>query len=38
MLAASAALITLEAAALDEPMLMAIAAGRADPIGQEQLL
>ena len=37
-MAAGAALITLEAAAVDEPMLMAIAAGTAEPIRPARLL
>ena len=37
-MAAGAALITLEAAAVDEPMLLAIAAGTAEPIGPARLL
>lgn len=37
-MAAGAALITLEAAAVDEPILMAIAAGTAEPIGPARLL
>ena len=38
LMAAGAALITLEAAAVDEPMLMAIAAGTAEPIRPTSLL
>lgn len=38
LMAAGAALITLEAAAVDEPMLLAIAAGTAEPIGPARLL
>ena len=38
LMAAGASLITLEAAALDEPMLMSIAAGTAEPIGPAHLL
>ena len=37
-MAAGAALITLEAAAVDEPMLLAIAAGTAEPIRSARLL
>ena len=37
-MAASATLIRFEAAAVDEPMLMAIAAGTAEPIGPARLL
>ena len=38
LMAAGEALITLEAAAVDEPMLLAIAAGTAEPIGPARLL
>ena len=38
LMAAGAALITLEAAAVDEPMLLAIAAGTAEPIRPARLL